>query len=79
VGQLTALVAGDQIALNAVPRLTTLDIKVLDDPRSVADVKGKVLTFLAAADTAANRNGIRIDDVDYAVVCPNPTTTTTTG
>ena len=76
VGQLTALVAGDQIELNAVPRLTTLDIKVLDDPRTVADVKGKVLTFLGAADTAANRSGIRIEDVDYAVVCPNPELTT---
>ena len=72
VGQLTALNAADQMALNAVPKQTTLDIKVLDDPHTVADVKGKVLTFLGAADTAVNRSVINIDDVDYAVVCPNP-------
>jgi hypothetical protein len=72
VGPLTALVAADQMALNAVPQQTTLDIKVLDDPRTVADVKGKVLTFLGAADNAVNRGAIKIDDVDYAVVCPNP-------
>ena len=71
VGQLTALVAADQMILNAVPKLTTLDIKVLDDPRTVADVKGKVLTFLGAADTPFNRSSTEIDDVDYAVVCPN--------
>jgi hypothetical protein len=72
VGPLTALNAADQMALNLVPQQTTLDIKVLDDPRTVADVKGKVLTFLGAADTAVNRGAIKIDDVDYAVVCPNP-------
>ena len=69
---MTALNAADQMVLNAVPKQTTLDIKVLDDPRTVADVKGKVLTFLGAADTAVNRSVINIDDVDYAVVCPNP-------
>jgi hypothetical protein len=72
VGPLTALFAADQMALNLVPQQTTLDIKVLDDPRTVADVKGKVLTFLRAADNAVNRGAIKIDDVDYAVVCPNP-------
>jgi hypothetical protein len=72
VGPLTALNAADQMALNAVPHQTTLDIKVLDDSRTVADVKGKVLTFLGAADTAFNRGSLEIDDVDYAVVCPNP-------
>ena len=71
-GPLTALNAADQMALNLVPQQTTLDIKVLDDPRTVADVKGKVLTFLGAADSAVNRSAIKIDDVDYAVVCPNP-------
>ena len=71
-GPLTALNAADQMALNLVRQQTTLDIKVLDDPRTVADVKGKVLTFLGAADTAVNRSAVKIDDVDYAVVCPNP-------
>jgi hypothetical protein len=63
---------GDQLQLNAVPKHTPLDIKVLDDPRTVADLKAKVLTFLGAAVTSANRNAIYIRDVDYAVVCPNP-------
>jgi hypothetical protein len=72
IGPLTALNAADQMALDAVPQKTTLDIKVLDDPRTVADVKGKVLTFLGAVDGAVNRSSIQIDDVDYAVVCPNP-------
>ena len=72
VGPLTALNAADQMALNAVPHQTALDIKVIDDPKTVADVKGKVLTFLGAADTAFNRGSLRIVDVDYAVVCPNP-------
>jgi hypothetical protein len=71
-GPLTAFAAADQMALNAVPQLTTLDIKVLDDPRTVADVKGKVLTFLGAADNAVNRTFIKIENVVYAVVCPNP-------
>jgi hypothetical protein len=72
VGPLTAVNAADQMALDLVPDQTTLDIKVLDDPATVADVKGKVLTFLGAADSAVNRGSIKIDDVDYAVVCPNP-------
>jgi hypothetical protein len=71
---LLAVVAGDQAALNAVPRNTRLDIKVLDDPRTVADLKGKVLSFLGAVDGPINRERIVIDDVDYAVVCPNPET-----
>ena len=72
IGPLTALNPADQLALNAVPQKTTLDIKVLDNPRTVADVKGKVLTFLGAADTPVNRGWVQVDDVDYAVVCPNP-------
>ena len=62
----------DQPQLDAVPRNRRLDIKVLDDPRTIADLKAKVLTFLGAAVLPANLNTIVIDDVDYAVVCPNP-------
>jgi hypothetical protein len=36
----------------------------------VADLEGKVLTFLGAADTPENRAAIRISDVEYAVICP---------
>jgi hypothetical protein len=69
-GPLVAMVQADQPALNAVPQNSRLDIKVLDNPRTVADLKAKVLTFLRAAVNPANRNNIVIDDVDYAVVCP---------
>ena len=68
-GQLIPVVPADFNLLNAVPRLTELDIKVKDDPKTVADLKGKVLTFLGAATTAANRALIRIVDVEYAVIC----------
>jgi hypothetical protein len=68
-GQLVPILPADVAALIAIPRLTDLDIKVKDDPRTVADLKGKVLTFLGARTTAANRALIRIIDVEYAVIC----------
>jgi hypothetical protein len=70
---LVAAAAADQPQLNDIPRNTPHDIKVLDDPKTVADLKAKVLTFLGALVTPANRNAITVIDVDYAVVCPNPT------
>jgi hypothetical protein len=73
VGFLQAQLPDDQPALDKVPRNTQLDIKVLDDPRTVADLSGKVLTFLGAADTPANREGVRILEVKYAMVCPTTT------
>jgi len=69
---LTAVAAADQPQLDAVPRNTPLDIKVLDDPRTVADLKAKVLTFLGATVNAPNRIAISVTEVAYAVVCPNP-------
>jgi hypothetical protein len=42
---------------------------VLDDPTTITDLKGKVLTFMGAPNTPPNRDQIAIDDVDYAVVC----------
>lgn len=73
-GPLQAILAADQAALDAKPRNTPLDIKVVDRPATVADLKGKVLAFMQAANTVANRNNIQIDTVAYAdVVCPaNP-------
>jgi len=68
-GELDAVLDQDQAALNAVPKNSKLDIKVLDRPTTVADLKGKVLTFLRATNSPANRAAIVIDDVDYAVVC----------
>jgi hypothetical protein len=69
-GALPAADPDDQAALNAVPRDTELDIKVLDNPRTVADLKGKVLSFLGAVDNAATRQNVKIIDVEYAMVCP---------
>jgi hypothetical protein len=73
-GPLQAALPGDQQALDLVPRNTDLDIKVLDDPKMVADLKGKVLTFLGAANTSENRLQVRITQVLYAMVCPTTAT-----
>jgi hypothetical protein len=72
IDDLRAQLEADQPALDAVPKKTALDIKVIDNPSTVADLKGKVLTFLGAADTSTNREAISIDDVEYAVICPRP-------
>jgi hypothetical protein len=69
-GALTALNPANQVALNLIPRNTKLDIKVLDEPTTVADLEGKVISFLQAVDNAAARAVVVIDDVDYAIVCP---------
>ena len=68
--ELVALQQADQAALDAVPRNTELDIKVLDDPRTIADLKGKVLSFMRAVDSAVARTKVKVIDVDYAMVCP---------
>jgi hypothetical protein len=44
-----------------------LDIKVLDDPQKVADLKQKVLNFLGVPN--GNKNAIKIIDVEYAIIC----------
>jgi len=48
---------------------TPLDIKVLDDPKTVADIEKKVLDFLKLPDNPQNRNAIFIVDVEYAIIC----------
>ena len=48
-GNLLPINAADAAALNALPRNTDLDIKVSDDPRTVADLESKVLSFLGAS------------------------------
>ena len=68
-GALTALSAADQAALNAMPRNRELDIKVSDDPKKVADIKSKTLTFLGASvNVAANFTNIKIVSVSYAAI-----------
>lgn len=70
-GNLQPILAADFGALNAIPRLTELDIKIRDNPNAVADIKAKVLSFLGGANTVGNRALIKITDVEYATaVCP---------
>lgn len=72
-GTLQALNPVDQEDLNAIPRQVELDIKVLDNPRRIADLRGKVLSFIGAVDLPTYRQFVKIIDVDYAVVCPATT------
>lgn len=46
---------------------TELDIKVLDDPHKVADLKQKVLNFLLVPN--APKSAIKIIDVEYGIIC----------
>lgn len=59
----------DQSALSQLPLRNELAIKVADNPKQVADLKGKVLRFLTAADVGQNRQRVQILDVNYAAVC----------
>jgi hypothetical protein len=70
-GNLVPTIAADGPALNALPRDSDLDIKVRDDPTTIAGLEGKVLSFLGAANNNNNRNLLKISDVEYtSVVCP---------
>lgn len=69
-GAIQAMQPGDQPALNNIPRNTKLDIKVLDNPETIADLEGKVLSFIGAVDNAASRSALVVDEVAYAMVCP---------
>lgn len=66
------IAAADAGPLNALPRNTDLDIKIIDNPRTVADLESKVLSFLGAQPgNAVNRQLLRISDVEYTtIVCP---------
>jgi hypothetical protein len=60
-----------QVAKKAnVTAKTELDIKVLDDPHKVADLKQKVLDFLNLPPSA--KRAIQILDVNYAIICSLP-------
>ncbi len=70
-GILQAALAADQTAISKLPLNTELDIKVRDNPRLVADIKSKVLSFLGAAVNPNNAGLIKIISVEYAIaVCP---------
>ncbi|MBK8814040.1 MAG: hypothetical protein IPN42_00270 [Methylococcaceae bacterium] len=71
LGTLQAALAADQGALSKLLQNTEMDIKVRDNPRQVADIKSKVLSFLGAAVNPNNAGLIKIISVEYAaVVCP---------
>ena len=53
-------------SLHLVPE-TEYDIKVLDDPHKVADIKQKVLDFLNVPNEP--RDSIHILEVGYAMIC----------
>ena len=46
---------------------TELDIKVLDNPKEVADLKQKVLDFIGVPN--GNKSSLKIIDVEYAIIC----------
>ena len=70
-GNLFPINANDQAALNALPRETDLDIKIVDNPRTVAALEAKVLSFLGARNIEVNRDKLTISDVELSsVVCP---------
>ena len=71
-GKLSAAIATDQQKLDAVPRGVPLDIKVKDDPTTVANLKAKVLSFLGASVGADNAQAINITQVLYATAVCNP-------
>jgi archaellin len=65
------MIRDPEIAMMAnVSAQTELDIKVLDDPHKVADVKQKVLDFLKLPVSA--KRAIQILDVNYAIICSLP-------
>lgn len=71
-GNLAPVIPADLLQLNRLPRATELDIKIIDNPLTVTDLKSKVLSFLGALpQNLVNRDLISIREVEYAVVlCP---------
>ncbi|NJM30780.1 MAG: hypothetical protein HC855_12390 [Rhizobiales bacterium] len=70
--QIQAVNAADQPALNAIPRGVPLDIKVIDNPRTIANLKAKVLSFLGARVNSDTLPGVTITNVLYATAVCNP-------
>jgi hypothetical protein len=69
---LPAASPADQPALDKIPRGVPLDIKVVDDPRTVADLQFKVLVFLGAIANVDTRRAVKITSVLYATAVCNP-------
>jgi hypothetical protein len=62
------VITNPQVAKKAnVTANTELDIKVLDDPHKVADIKQKVVDFLKLP--SSDKTAIKILDINYAIIC----------
>ena len=57
-----------------LPANTELDIKALDDPHKVADIKQEVLTFLEVPNEP--RSAVQIVNVEYSIICNSPNSNT---
>jgi hypothetical protein len=75
---LSSTVPGTNFTNTPIPFNTELDIKVLDDPDTVADLREKVISFVCGeklknqCNTEGKRNlrrFIRIISVEYAIIC----------
>jgi hypothetical protein len=61
-------IVSPQVAGRAgLPANTELDIKVIDDPTKVADVKQTVLNFIKVPQ--AQKNSIEVVDMEYSTIC----------
>src|SRR5215467_2119106 len=62
------LIVNPDLASKAnLPANSELDIKVLDDPHKVADIKQKILDFLNVPNEP--RSSIQIFNVEYSIIC----------
>ncbi|MGD9674252.1 MAG: VWA domain-containing protein [Candidatus Nitrosocosmicus sp.] len=52
-----------------LPANTELDIKVMDDPSVVVDLKKRVLDFLNGTSASTSYGSVNIIDVEYALIC----------
>jgi DNA-binding beta-propeller fold protein YncE len=52
-----------------MPVDSELDIKILDNPKEVSDIKKKVLDFLHIADKPEARSAIRIISINHTIIC----------
>ncbi|MGE3398238.1 MAG: VWA domain-containing protein, partial [Candidatus Nitrosocosmicus sp.] len=55
-----------------LPANTELDIKVMDDPSVVVDLKKRVLDFLNVYEENSTYDSVNIIDVEFSLVCAGP-------
>ena len=63
-------VTSNDIASSAnLPIDSELDVKIVDNPKEVADIKKKVLDFIHIADTPEARRAIEIISINHSIIC----------